>query len=511
MSRGFSASRMSAALAIIAACRIALAVAAGTIRADGPSAQSLGASFGATGASRSHEARPHEVEDSSVTNAVKAAKAAVFSVRVRYRAAGERDAGASPLDQSGKLLGKSFPETQPRLRTSKGSGFFISADGYGVTNRHVTAESESVEIITDDQKSYRADVVAVDPATDIALLKVEGGNGFAHVEFAGRAPRVGDRIFAIGNPFGLGGTVTSGIVSARGRSITLDEDGNGPNMYEDLIQIDAAINPGNSGGPTFDVGGRVIGINTIIFSPTGASIGIGFAIPAETAKAVIVQLLQTGSVTRGWLGVQFQSLTPALAGALGLKETRGALVAEPFADGPAEKAGIAPGDVIAAVNGQIVKDDHDLSMKMVGLAPGTGIRLGIVREGEDKIVAVTLGESPAAKTLAPLHPRKARIIPRSHPSDLEPDLGLKLAPAAQTLGSESQGVVVIGIDPQGRAVDLGIEAGDIIVEVSGKAVHTPEDISNALNEAHSRGRQASLMRLKSGNTLRFIAVPVGPA
>jgi serine protease Do len=511
MSRGFSVSRMCTALAIIAACRIALAVVAGTIRAGGPSAENLGASFGATGASKPHQARPHEVEDSSVTDAVKAAKPAVFSVRVSYRAAGERDAGAPPSDQSGNLLGKSFPETQPRVRTSKGSGFFISPDGYGVTNGHVTAESDSVEIITDDRKSYRANVVAVDPATDIALLKVDGGNGFAHVEFAGETPRIGDRIFAVGNPFGLGGTVTSGIVSARGRSIALDGNGTGPNVYEDLIQIDAAINPGNSGGPTFDVGGHVIGINTIIFSPTGASIGIGFAIPAETAKAVTGQLLETGSVTRGWLGVQFQSLTPALAGALGLNETRGALVAEPFADGPAEKAGIAPGDVIASVNGEIVKDDHDLSRKMVGLAPGTRIRLGIVHDGEEKIVAVMLGESPTAKTLTPLHPREARTIPRWHPSDLESDLGLKFAPAGQTLGSESQGVVVIGIDPQGRADDLGIEAGDIIVEVSGKAVHTPEDISNALNEAHSRGRQASLMRLKSGSTLRFIAVPVGPA
>jgi serine protease Do len=510
MSRGFSVSRMSAAFAIIAACAIALAMAAGTMRADGPSAQTLGVSFSAAGSIKSREARPHEVEDGSVADAVKAAKPAVFSVRVRYRAAaGERDTGA-PLDQSGNLLRKSL-QTRSRVRTSKGSGFFISADGYAVTNRHVTADSESVEVITDDRKSYRANVVAVDPATDIALLKVDGGNGFAHVEFADKVPRIGDRIFAVGNPFGLGGTVTSGIVSARERSIASEEDGSDPNVYDDLIQIDAAINPGNSGGPTFDVEGRVIGINTIILSPTGASIGIGFAIPAETAKAVIAQLLETGSVTRGWLGVQFQSLTPALAGALGLKETRGALVAEPFADGPAEKAGIAPGDVIASVNGEIVKDDHDLSRRMVGLAPGTGISLGIVHDREEKIVAVTLGDSPTAKTLAPPYRREAQAVPRPHPSDPESDFGLKFAPAAQTPGSESQGVLVIGIDPEGRAADLGIEAGDVIVEVSGKAVHTPDDISNTLNEAHSRGRRAALMRLKSGNTLRFIAVPVDPA
>jgi serine protease Do len=491
-------------LAIIAACPIGLAMAAGTISPNGASAQFLAALFGVPDSNKAHEARLHEIEDGSLADAVEAAKPAVFSVRVRYRAAaGEQGAGA-PLD------GKSSPETRPRVRTSQGSGFFISADGYAVTNRHVTAASESVELITDDRKSYRAKVVAVDPATDIALLKVDGGNGFAHVEFADKAPRIGERIFAVGNPLGLGGTVTSGIVSARERSIA-SEEGAEPNVYEDLIQIDAAINPGNSGGPTFDVEGRVIGINTMILSPTGGSIGIGFAIPAETAKAVIAQLMETGSVTRGWLGVEVQSLTPALAGALGLKEARGALVTEPLADGPAEKAGIAPGDVIASVNGEIVKSDHDLSRRMIGLAPGTAINLGIMRDGVETTVAVTLGDPPTAKALAPPHPRQGQAGPRPHPSDLESDLGLKFAPAAQTSGSESQGVVVIDADPEGRAADLGIEAGDVIVEVSGKAVHTPDDISNTLNEARRGGRQVTLMRIKSANTVRFIALPVDPA
>jgi serine protease Do len=498
---------MSVGLAIIAACPIGLAIAAGTISPNGASAQFLAALFGAPDSNKAHEARLHEIVDGSLPDAVEAAQPAVFSVRVRYRAAtGERGASA-PLDQSRNPPGQPSPETQPRVRTSQGSGFFISADGYAVTSRHVTAASESVELITDDRKSYRAKVVAVDPATDITLLKVDGGNGFAHVQFANKPPRIGDRIFAVGNPLGLGGTVTSGIVSARERSISSEEDNN---VYEDLIQIDAAINPGNSGGPTFDVEGRVIGINTMILSPTGTSIGIGFAISAETAKVVVAQLLETGSVTRGWLGVQFQSLTPALADALGLKETRGALVAEPLADGPAEKAGIAPGDVIASVNGEIVKNDHDLFRRMVGLAPGIAISLGIMHDAEEKTVAVTLGEPPTAKTVAPPHPREAQAVPRPHTSDFESDLGLKFAPAAQTSGSESQGVVVVGIDSEGRAADLGIEAGDVIVEVNGKPVHTPDDINKQLNEAHSRGRQASLMRLRSGNAMRFVAVPVDP-
>jgi serine protease Do len=463
--------------------------------------QSGAALTGALDLKKSRETRPHQIETGSVADAVEAADKAVFSLRVKYRASAGGIGDGVPLDRFADPRSRSIPEGPPRVRTSQGSGFFISADGYAVTNHHVTAGSESVKLITGDRKSYRANVVAVDPATDIALLKVDRDNGFAHVEFADKAPRVGDRIFAVGNPFGLCNTVTSGIVSAQGRSVTSAEDGTDQNVYEDLVQIDAAINPGNSGGPTFDVEGRVIGINTVILSPTGGSIGIGFAIPAETAKVVIAQLMETGSVTRGWLGVQFQSLTPTLSEALGLKESRGVLVAEPSADGPAKKAGIEAGDLIDTINGAIVKDDYELSRRMIGLAPGTGIDLGILRHGEEKIVALTVGEPPILKTLAPFHPREVQAVTRPPASDLASDFGLTLAPTAQTPGSESQGVVVIGIDPEGRATDVGIEAGDIILEVSGKAVHTPDDISDALKEARSGGRQAALMRLRSGNTM----------
>jgi serine protease Do len=509
MSGGFYVNKISSASAILAACTIGLAMAAGTIGATHLSVQGLVALFGAPDSNKSRETAPHQIEAGSVADAVEAASKAVFSLRVKYRAAAGAMSDGAPLDQFADPRSRSIPEGQPRVRTSQGSGFFISADGYAVTNLHVTAGSEGVELITGDQKSYRAKVVAADPATDIALLKVDSGNGFAHVEFADKPPRVGDRIFAVGNPFGLGDTVTSGIVSAQEHSVPSAEDGTDQNVYEDLVQIDAAINPGNSGGPTFDVEGRVIGINTVILSPTGGSIGIGFAIPAETAKAVIAQLMETGSVTRGWLGAQFQSLTPTLADALGLKKARGVLVAEPFADGPAKKAGIEAGDLIDTLNGAIVKDDHELSRRMIGLAPGTRIDLGIVRHGEEKIVALTVEEPPTRKTLAPFHPREARARPR--PSDLASDFGLTLAPAAQTPGNASQGAVVIGIDPEGRATDVGIEAGDIILEVSGKAVHTPDDISDALNEARSGGRQVAWMRLRSGNTMRFVAVPLDQA
>ena len=246
----------------------------------------------------------------------------------------------------------------------QGSGFFISADGYAVTNNHVVDKAESVEVTTDDGKSYTAKVIGTDPKTDIALIKVEGRSDFPHVTLAEKPPRIGDWVLAVGNPFGLGGTVTAGIVSARGRDI-----GAGP--YDDFIQIDAPVNKGNSGGPTFDVDGNVIGVNTAIYSPSGGSVGIAFAIPADTVKTVVTQLKDKGTVTRGWIGVQIQPVNADIADSLGLKNAEGALVAEPQSDGPAAKAGIQSGDVITSVNGQPVKDARDLA-KRIG---GPGARL----------------------------------------------------------------------------------------------------------------------------------------
>ena len=226
----------------------------------------------------------------------------------------------------------------------QGSGFFISADGYAVTNNHVVDKADSVEITTDDGKTYTAKVIGTDPKTDIALIKVDGRTDFPFVKLADKTPRIGDWVLAVGNPFGLGGTVTAGIVSARGRDI-----GAGP--YDDFIQIDAPVNKGNSGGPTFDVDGNVIGVNTAIFSPSGGYVGIAFAIPAETVKSVVAQLQEKGSVTRGWIGVQIQPVTADIADSIGLKKAEGALVADPQADSPAAKAGIQSGDVIVSLNG----------------------------------------------------------------------------------------------------------------------------------------------------------------
>ncbi|HXO67444.1 MAG TPA: trypsin-like peptidase domain-containing protein, partial [Bradyrhizobium sp.] len=247
--------------------------------------------------------------------------------------------------------------------------------------------AQSVQVTTDDGATYKAKVVGTDPRTDLALIKVDGKSSFAYVNFGDSAPRVGDWVVAVGNPFGLGGTVTAGIVSAEGRDI-----GSGP--YDNYLQIDAPINKGNSGGPAFDVNGNVIGVNTAIYSPSGGSVGIGFDIPAQTAKRVIAELKDKGVVTRGWLGVQVQPVTEGIADSLGMKTAEGAMVDEPQNGSPAARAGIQSGDVVTALNGTPVKDSRDLAGKVAALAPGSSVKLDIFRGGESKTVTVTLDELP---------------------------------------------------------------------------------------------------------------------
>jgi len=393
-------------------------------------------------------------------------------------------------EQRGERGGRQFSMGQ-------GSGFFISADGFAVTNNHVVEKAESVEVTTDDGKTYTAKVIGTDPKTDIALIKVEGRTDFPHVTLAEKPSRVGDWVLAVGNPFGLGGTVTAGIVSARGRDI-----GAGP--YDDFIQIDAPVNKGNSGGPTFDVDGNVIGVNTAIYSPSGGSVGIAFAIPAETVKTVVTQLKDKGSVTRGWIGVQIQPVNADIADSLGLKNAEGALVAEPQADGPAVKAGIQSGDVITAVNGQQVKDARDLAKKISSLPPGSNVKLGIVSKGTDKTVAVTLGELPREQ-------RQARVNTDDKDSagTEVPRLGLSLAPASKVAGAGTDGVVVTQIDPDGPAAAQGFRTGDVILDVAGKSVGHPDDVRKAFADARSGGKRTVLLRIKSGENTRFLAVPLG--
>jgi serine protease Do len=380
--------------------------------------------------------------------------------------------------------------------TGLGSGFFISPDGYAVTNNHVVDHAKSVQVMTDDGTTYTAKVVGTDPKTDLALIKVDGKSNFSYVKFEDHAPRVGDWVVAVGNPYGLGGTVTAGIVSARGRDI-----GSGP--YDDYIQIDAPINKGNSGGPAFDMSGNVIGVNTAIYSPTGGSVGIGFDIPAQTAKLVIAQLKDKGVVTRGWLGVQIQPVTKGIADSLGMKKAEGAMVDEPQANSPAAKAGIKAGDVISAVNGSPVKDSRDLARQIATIAPGSSIKLDILRNGETKTLTVSLGTMPKQRQASAEHKQ-------SESTRGVPHLGLTLAPAKDVAGAGGKGVVVISVDPDGPAAERGFQSGEIILDVGGKAVANVGDVRQALSEAKADGKHNVLMRVKTADaTARFIAMPIG--
>ena len=276
---------------------------------------------------------------------------------------------------------------------------------------------------------------------------------------------------------------------------------------DDFIQIDAPVNKGNSGGPTFDVDGNVIGVNTAIFSPSGGSVGIAFAIPAPTVKSVVAQLKDNGKVSRGWIGVQIQPVTAEIADNLGLKASEGALVADPQANGPAAKAGIMAGDVITAVNGTPVKDARDLARQIGGMAPGATAKLTVWRKGEEKTFSIALGELP--------NQREARATTMPDSSGAEgtdvPRLGLTVVPAGQVAGSGSEGVVVTEVDPNGIASDQGVKTGDVILEVGGKKVANPADIRSALKDAQKDGKRTILMRVKSGDATKFVALRLGKA
>jgi serine protease Do len=440
---------------------------------------------------------------------VEKVKPSVISVRVKVPEASPQVSGfngeefnfppGSPFEQFFKRFGR--PDGRPghprrhSFSMGQGSGFFISPDGYAVTNNHVVDKAESVEVTTDDGKTYSAKVIGTDTRTDLALIKVSGRSDFPYVKLADTSPRIGDWVLAVGNPFGLGGTVTAGIVSARGRDI-----GAGP--YDDFIQIDAPVNKGNSGGPTFDMDGNVIGVNTAIFSPSGGSVGIAFDIPAATVKSVVAQLKDKGAVTRGWIGVQIQPVTKDIADSLGLKTAEGALVAEPQSGSPASMAGIKSGDVITQVNGDPIKDARMLARKIGSMPPGATAKLAIVRDGKQEDVSLTIGNMP-----------KERQAKADIPQDQNegPALGLSLAPADDVDGLSGPGVAVTQIDPDGPAADHGFKVGDVILEVNGSKVSNPAEVKKAIASARSGGKRTVLMRVKSGEQTRFVAVPVGTA
>ena len=446
-------------------------------------------------------AHQDDASEPSFANLVQRVKPAVVSVFVKADQIDDvGDTTDGPGDDPSQGLPFDFPGFTPqsdgdnakprhRLMEAQGSGFFISEDGYLITNNHVVDHAKTVEIAMEDGKRYPARVAGTDPKTDLALLKVEGPSAFPFVRFAEAAPRVGDWVLAMGNPFGLGGTVTAGIVSANGRDI-----GAGP--YDDFIQIDAPINKGNSGGPTFNQKGEVVGVNTAIFSPSGGSVGIAFDIPAETAKRVSDELKSSGQIVRGWIGVSIQPVTADIADSLGLKEAKGALVDEPQNGGPALAAGIKQQDVIVSVDGKPIKDGRDLARTIAGIAPGKSITVGLIREGQERSIDLKVGTYPRERTAQ---------LKRSAGADSK--LGLTLAPADEVKGAGSHGVVVVNVDPDGTAAEKGIQQGDVILSVAGKPVSGPRDIVKALELAKKQSKRAVLMQLKTADGDRYVAVP----
>ncbi|HEX8166990.1 MAG TPA: Do family serine endopeptidase [Beijerinckiaceae bacterium] len=482
----------SRALASVAAVAIAASGALGTALYEGPAfAQAVKAPITATAQA-----------PASFADVVDHVKPAVVSVRVKVENAMADGEGLSldNLPPQMRELFRRFGQDgqqgrrgeRPQVRQGVGSGFFISADGYVVTNNHVVDHAKTVQVTTDDGRTLDAKVIGADPKTDVALLKVTEGGNFPYVSLAKGSPRVGDWVVAIGNPFGLGGTVTAGIVSARGRDI-----GAGP--YDDFLQIDAPINKGNSGGPTFNLNGEVVGMNTAIYSPSGGSVGLAFAVPATTVSAVVDQLKQDGKVSRGYLGVSIQPVTKDLAEGLGLKADKGALVANAQDGTPAAKAGLKSGDVIVAVNGEKVADARELTRRIGAMKPGAKTEITYLRDGRERTATIELAPQPGEK--------QASLEPSRGFDDGLPKLGLELAPARD--GEE--GVVVAGVDPDGPAAQKGIKDGDVILEIGGQPVAKPADVKAGLEAAYKAGKKAVLMRVKSREGVRFVAIAMPKA
>jgi serine protease Do len=392
----------------------------------------------------------------------------------------------NPLDEFFKRFGR---DGIPRPTQAQGSGFVISPDGYVVTNNHVVDNASKVQVMFDQHNKYDADVIGTDDRTDLALLKIKAnGKTFPYVKFATDTPRVGEWVVAVGNPFGLGGTVTAGIVSAHGRDIA-------PGPY-DYMQIDAAVNKGNSGGPSFNLAGEVVGVNSAIYSPTGVNVGIAFAIPARTANEIVAQLKTGSPVKRGWLGVRIQNVDEDTAASLGLNEAKGALVADVTSPSPAAEAGVKSGDTILSVNGVRIADSRDLARQIAAFAPGTKVDLKVLRAQKEQTIPVKLGLLPSNQELARQSPGRP-----SQPTELG-QLGLSVTPAP---GPDAEGVVVTDVDNSTDAAQK-IRTGDVILEISGNPVRTPEDLINGVKDANKLQRRAVLLRVKSGNETRFVAI-----
>jgi serine protease Do len=410
----------------------------------------------------------------------------------------------SPFEEFFRRFGQpdGMPEGQaPQQRPVRGvgSGFIIDDEGVIVTNNHVVEGADDIEVTLTDGRKFDAELVGTDPQTDLAVIRIDPDGPLPELEFGDSdAIEVGDWVMAVGNPFGLGGTVTAGIVSARGRNINA-----GP--YDDFIQTDAAINRGNSGGPMFDMDGKVIGINTAIFSPSGGSIGIGFAIPSNLAEPIIAQLREGGSVERGWLGVMVQEVTPDLAEAIGLDVAEGALVANVVEGGPAEDAGLQQGDVILSFAGTDIAEMRDLPRVVANTQVGNDVEVKLWRDGRTETLEVEVGR------MEPQTASLAQPEAQEQEEQLAESLGAKLAAVDRDtadrfdLPAETEGVVVITVEPDSPAAEAGLRPGDLIRRIDNEQVTTVEQVSASLAEAAQGQRSALMLVERAGNPL-FLGV-----
>jgi serine protease Do len=399
-------------------------------------------------------------------------------------------------------------ESRPRRVNSLGSGFVISEDGLIVTNNHVIAKADEITANFNDGTKLPAELIGYDEKTDVAVLRVKPEKPLTALKFGdSEALRVGDWVLAIGNPFGLGGTVTAGIVSARNRDINA-----GP--YDSFIQTDASINRGNSGGPLFNMDGEVVGINTAIISPSGGSIGIGFAVPANIAKNVIDQLIEYGETRRGWLGVRIQTVTDGIAESLEMDEAMGALVAGVSEDGPAEKGGIETGDVILEFDGKPVEEMRDLPRIVADTKIGKEVAVKVLRKGEEMEVTITVGRLEEGEKMASLEDAQDEQVEEEPQSTTVSALGLDLSDLSDELRERYQvddtvdGVVVTEVDPGGPAAEQQIRAGYVIVEVAQEKVENAEQVRDELEKLKDKGRKSALLLVATpAGELRFVLVP----
>tara|TARA_R110002110_G_scaffold413629_1_gene641261 strand:- start:2834 stop:4333 length:1500 start_codon:yes stop_codon:yes gene_type:complete len=412
----------------------------------------------------------------------------------------------SPFEDFFKdFFDKNRPEGRPRQTQSLGSGFIVDPDGYVVTNNHVIDGADEIFVLLQDDTRLPAKLLGTDPKTDIALLKVETSQSLPFVKFGDSAQsRVGDWVMAIGNPFGLGGTVTAGIVSARGRDIR-----SGP--YDNYIQTDASINRGNSGGPMFNMDGDVIGINTAIFSPTGGSVGIGFAVPSSTAKPVVEQLREFGRTKRGWLGVRIQVVSPEIAETLGLDSAKGALVSSVIEGGPAEAAKIQAGDVILTFDGKEVGEMRSLPRIVAGTNVGSNVDVDLWRKGRKVSVKVNIEELEEAETAGLMDEPKAGM---QADDEAIKSLGLTLSTITPPLTdkyelkTDQRGVLVTDVLGDSSAAEKGVRPGDVIVEVGQQEVQSPKDVAARVDQARKDGKKSVLLLVESREGLRFVALRI---